>query len=397
MPKLTKRSVEALTAQAESYFIWDSEIIGFGVRVMPSGAKTYQAQYRKGGRTRRISLGRHGNITAEQARLKAREVMGLVAKGENPAEEIAQERRAPTVAALCDRFYNTHVKERCKPSTAAEYRRAMDKFIKPAIGAFRVVDVERKDIAELHHKHRAIPYQANRTLGVLSKMFNLAEVWGLRRDGSNPCRHVPKYREHKHERFLSQQELQRLGQVLTEVEQEASESPFIVAAFRLLILTGCRLGEIQTLKWDYITPRHMALPDTKTGARRIPLPQAARAVLDALPRLDGNPYVIAGSIEGQHATDLQRPWRRIRNRAGLDDVRIHDLRHTYASTAVSSGMPIQMVGRLLGHSQLQTTMRYAHLADDPVLEAATQNAAALSGMINAPKPERARPQLRVVQ
>ncbi len=289
MPKLTKRSVDALSAQAESYFVWDSEIIGFGVRVMPSGTKTYQAQYRKGGRTRRISLGRHGNITAEQARLKAREVMGLVAKGENPAEEIAQERRAPTVAALCDRFYNTHVKERCKPSTAAEYRRAMDKFIKPAIGAFRVVDVERKDIAELHHKHRAIPYQANRTLGVLSKMFNLAEVWGLRRDGSNPCRHVPKYREHKHERFLSQQELQRLGQVLTEVEQDGSESPFIVAAFRLLILTGCRLGEIQTLKWDYITPRHMALPDTKTGARRIPLPQAARAVLDALPRLDGKP------------------------------------------------------------------------------------------------------------
>ncbi|WP_343081444.1 tyrosine-type recombinase/integrase [Ostreiculturibacter nitratireducens] len=397
MPKLTKRSVEALQPQAENYFVWDSEIIGFGVRVMPSGTKTYQAQYRKGGRTRRISLGRHGNITAEQARLKAREVMGLVAKGENPAEEIAQERRAPTVAALCERFFETHVQERCKPSTAAEYRRAIDKFIKPAIGAFKVVDVERKDIAELHHKHRAIPYQANRTLGVLSKMFNLAEVWGLRRDGSNPCRHVPKYRERKHERFLSQSELQRLGQVLTEVEHEGSESPFIVAAFRLLILTGCRLGEIQTLKWDYITPRHMELPDSKTGARRIPLPQAAREVLDALPRMDGNPYVIAGIVEGQHATDLQRPWRRIRERAGLDDVRIHDLRHTYASMAVSSGMPIQMVGRLLGHSQLQTTMRYAHLADDPVLEAAARNSAQLNSLIGASAPERQRPRLRVVQ
>ena len=204
MPKLTKRSVEALPPTAKDYFVWDDEIKGFGVRIMATGNRTYQAQYRKGGRTRRISLGRHGNITTEQARLKAREVMGLVAKGDNPAEEIAQHRRAPSVGALCERFFDTHVLENCKPTTQAEYRRAIDKFIKPAIGAFRVVDVERKDIAELHHKYRPVPYQANRTLGVLSKMFNLAEIWGLRPDGSNPCRHVPKYREKKRERFLSQ-------------------------------------------------------------------------------------------------------------------------------------------------------------------------------------------------
>jgi integrase len=216
-------------------------------------------------------------------------------------------------------------------------------------------------------------------------MFNLAEIWGLRPDGSNPCRHVPKYREKKRERFLSQGELQRLGQVLFEVESEGSETPFIIAAFRLLILTGCRLGEIQTLKWEYITPRHMELPDTKTGARRIPLPQAARDVLDALPRYAGNPYVVAGKLEGRFATDFQHPWRRIRARADLPEVRIHDLRHTYASMAVSGGMPTQMVGRLLGHSQLQTTMRYAHLADDPVLEAAQQNANQLSGLISSSK------------
>jgi integrase len=290
---------------------------------------------------------------------------------------------------LCERFFEAHVLENCKPTTQVEYRRAIDKFIKPAIGAFRVVDVERRDIAELHHKFRDVPYQANRTLGVLSKMFNLAEVWGLRPDGSNPCRHVPKYREKKRERFLSQGELQRLGQVLAEVEAEGSETPFIVAAFRLLILSDCRLGEIQTLKWEYITPRHMELPDTKTGARRIPLPQAVRDVLDALPRYAGNPYVIAGKLEGRFATDFQHPWRRIRARAELPEVRIHDLRHTYASMAVSGGMPIQMVGRLLGHNQLQTTMRYAHLADDPVLEATQQNANQLSGLISAPRPAKA--------
>ena len=192
MPKLTKRSVEGFELRAKSYFEWDSEIKGFGVRIMPHGTKTYQVQYRKGGRTRQASIGRHGNVTAEQARNRAREIMGELSRGENPAEEIAQHRRAPTVSALCERFFEDHVKQRCKPSTQGEYRRAIDLFINPAIGSFKTVDVERRDVAELHHKFRHKPYQANRTLGVLSKMFNLAEIWGLRSDGSNPCRHVPK-------------------------------------------------------------------------------------------------------------------------------------------------------------------------------------------------------------
>lgn len=381
MPKLTKRSVEGFEVRDTSYFEWDTEIKGFGCRIMPSGTKTYQVQYRKGGRTRRASIGRHGNITADQARNRAKEIMGELSKGANPVEEIAQHRRSPNVSALCERFFEEHAMERCKPTTQGEYRRAIDLFINPAIGSFKIVDVERKDIAELHHKFRHKPYQANRTLGVLSKMFNLAEVWGLRPDGSNPCRHVPKYKEQKRERFLSQNELQRLGPALSDSLADGTETSHVVAAFRLLLLTGCRLGEIQTLRWDYITESGMELPDTKTGARRIPVPQAARAVLSALPREAGNPYVISGSVEGKFATDLQKPWRRIRKRAGLEDVRIHDLRHTYASNAVSSGMPIQMVGRLLGHSQIQTTMRYAHLADDPVRRAAEENAARLNALV----------------
>jgi integrase len=394
MPKLTKRTVDALEPEAKDYFVWDTLVAGFGVRIMPSRAKTYQAQYRKGGRTRRISLGRHGTITVEQARLLAKEVLGDVAKGENPAEDIAQHRKAPTVAALCERFFQAHVMERCKPSTQGEYRRAIDMFINPALGSFKLVDLERKDVAELHHKFRDKPYQANRTLGVLSKMFNLAEIWGLRPDGSNPCRHVPKYREHKRERYLSQVELQRLGNVLADAELNGTETPHIIAAFRLLILTGCRLGEIQTLQWGFITDQGMELPDTKTGARRIPLPSAARAVLSTLARVDGNPYVIVGKVVGKHATDFQHPWRRIRERAGLTGVRIHDLRHTYASNAVSSGMPIQMVGRLLGHTQLQTTMRYAHLADDPVKRAAEENAERLNALVGGVTPPT--PGLRIV-
>jgi len=394
MPKLTKRRVEGFDIRDKAYFERDSEIMGFGVRVMPSGTKTYQVQYRKGGRTRRASIGRHGNITADQARNRAKEIMGELSKGENPVEEIAQHRRAPTVAALCERFFKDHVQHRCKASTQSEYRRAIDLFINPAIGNFKVVDLERRDVSELHHKMRDKPYQANRVLGVLSKMFNLAEVWGLRPDGSNPCRHVPKFREEKRERFLSQNELQRLGQTLSSAERDGTETPYVTAAFRLLILTGCRLGEIQTLQWSFITDQGMELPDTKTGARRIPLPKAARAILGALPRLPDNPYVIAGKVPGRYATDLQHPWRRLRERAGLHDVRIHDLRHTYASNAVSSGMPIQMVGRLLGHTQIQTTMRYAHLADDPVRRAAEENADRLSGLVGCGDAER--PKLKLV-
>lgn len=385
MARLTKRSVDSLETKAADYFVWDETLAGFGVRVMPSGAKTYQCQYRKGGRTRRVSLGRHGVLTVDEARKLAKELLGQVAKGENPAEEISRNRRVPTVAALCERFFETHAKERCKPTTQKEYRRALDLFIIPVIGNFKIVDVQRSDVAELHHSMRDKPYQANRVLGVLSKMFNLAEVWGMRLDGSNPCRHVSKYPEKKRERFLSQIELALLGAALTAMEQEQTKeglSCFQAAAYRLLILTGCRLGEIQKLKWEYITPDMILLPDSKTGARRIPLPPRAREVLDALPRDPENPYIIQGHVVGQYITDLQHPWQRVRKRARLEGVRIHDLRHTYASNAVSQGLSIQMVGKLLGHSQIQTTMRYAHLAEDPIRAAAEQISHSLGDAIN---------------
>ncbi|UWQ95544.1 tyrosine-type recombinase/integrase [Rhodobacteraceae bacterium M385] len=378
MPKLTKRSVEKLAVRDADYIAFDSEVNGFGVRILPSGRRSYLVQYRSGGRTRRIAIGQHGAVTVEEARKRAKELLGSVAAGQNPAEVIAQHRGAPTVASVGERFLREHVDVRCKPSTAKEYKRAFTNFINPAMGNHKIVDVVRADISKLHHAHRHIPYQANRTLGVLSKMFTLCEVWGLRTDGSNPCRHVSKYREQKRERFLSAAELRRLGQTLNALERDGLETVFVTSAFKLLILTGCRLGEIQYLEWSFVTNRYLLLPDSKTGARRIPLPPAAQELLSALPRDPGNPFVIAGSIPNQPVTDLQKPWRRIRATADLEGVRIHDLRHTYASNAVANGMPIQMVGKLLGHTQIQTTMRYAHLADDPVMMAAEQNSASLA-------------------
>lgn len=396
MAKLTKRVVDALEPKTKDYFVFDEEVMGFGIRVLPSGKKTYLAQYRSGGRTRRVKIGRATVLTPDEARARAKELLGDVAKGENPAEGISAHRQAPTVSQICDRFYAVHVTQHCKPSTQAEYKRSLEIFVKPVLGTFKIGDVKRADISEFHHSLRDRPYQANRVLGVLSKMFNLTEVWGLRPDGSNPCRHVIKFKEHRRETILTQTQSVKLAQILDELSQDASESPFAIAAIRLLMLTGCRLGEIQTLKWEYLREGMMILPDSKTGRRHIPLPPMVKDVLAALPRLPDNPYVIAGEVEGQHLTDLQRPWRRIRKLAGLEHVRIHDLRHTYASHALASGLDLVMVGKLLGHSQYQTTMRYIHLQDGQIREAAARVTDGMQFMLS-PAPHPKTPYLRIVK
>jgi integrase len=255
------------------------------------------------------------------------------------------------------------------------------------------------DVAEMHGSLSHIPYQANRTLGVLSKMMNLTETWGIRDKHTNPCEDVERYPERKRERFLSPKELQRLGQALTTAEIDRTETKYAIAAFRILLLTGCRLSEIQTLKWCYVDleQKELRLPDSKTGAKTVHLGEAAVVLLKTLPRVTGNPYVIAGKKEKAHLTDLQHPWRRIRKGAGLNDVRIHDLRHTFASGGLLVGEGLAMIGKLLGHTQVQTTARYAHLASDPVKQAATRIsdrlASALFGTVenpNAKKPQHSR-------
>ncbi|MBT5523060.1 MAG: integrase arm-type DNA-binding domain-containing protein, partial [Rhodospirillaceae bacterium] len=312
MPKLTKRVVDAAKADPSGhYFIWDEEMPGFGIRILMSGKKTYQIQYRHGGRTRRNSIGMHGTVTPEEARKHARELLGRVAKGENPAEERAIHRGSATVAEVCERFMTEYVPIHCKESTAKEYRRSVDLFIKPVIGTRKVPDIIRSDIAKLHLDLRDKPYQANRTLGVLSILFNQCEIWGIRPDGSNPCRHVKKYAEKKRERFLSEEELKRLWDTLGECERDGSESRSACNAYRLLILTGCRMGEIQMLKWSYIREDGIYLPDSKTGAKKVFIGKEVHDLLATIEHEKDNPFVIVGMKTGQHLTDLQRPWRRI--------------------------------------------------------------------------------------
>ena len=367
--KLTKRTVDSLPAKTKDYFVWDDELKGFGLRILPSGRRTFLVQYRQGGRTRRVKIGRYGNVTPDEARKRAKELLGDVAGGSNPAESIATYRKALTISSLCDRFMKEHVAVHCKPTTEREYRRSGDIFIKPRFGALKINDLKRADVAKLHHDLRHKPTQANRTLGVLSKMFNLAELWGLRDEGTNPTRLIKKYPERRVERFLSPAEIRRLNEVLNACEADGSESAAACNAFRLLQLTGCRLSEIQTLQWADIRPEYIHLRDSKTGARKVPLSSACKIVLSQIDRDAENPYVIVGQIEGHHITDLQKPWRRIRKKADLEDVRIHDLRHTFASIAVMGGKSLPEVAKLLGHTQIQTTARYAHLADDAIKRA----------------------------
>ena len=204
----------------------------------------------------------------------------------------------------------------------------------------------------------------------------MSEIWGWRQDGSNPCRHVKRYKEHRRERFLSEDEVARLGEVLREAEEEL---PSAVTAFRLLMLADCRRSEIRDLKWAHVKEDCIELPDAKTGGRVVPLGPEARAVLSAIPREEDNRWVIAGKLPGSHLTDFQWPWRRIRKRADLEDVRIHDLRHSFASRAPGLGESLTMIRKPLAHTRVQTTARHAHLARDSTQTAASRITESIGG------------------
>ena len=380
MARITKRTVDALKAHERERVVWDDDLKGFGVRVHPTGRKVYIVKTRYRGRPVKATIGPHGTVTPADARTRAAEMMSDARAGKDPAAWNRPDAKAPTVRELSRRFLDEYVPSHCKPSTAEEYRRSVELFIDPRIGKRRVPDIQRSDIAALHHDMRETPYQANRTLGVLSKIFNLAELWDLRPDGSNPCRHVKRFREEKRERFLSDAEYRRLGETLKEIGADGSETLSAITAIRLLMLTGCRLSEIQKLRWEHVDLEagELHLPDTKTGAKAVHLGDPAIAVLRGLDRRDDNPWVVAGRKPGSHLTDLQHPWRRIRARAGLGDVRLHDLRHSFASGGLLVGEGLPMIGKLLGHTQVQTTARYAHLANDPLKAAANRIASRIA-------------------
>lgn len=371
MPKLTKRLIESTPVKDKDVLLWDSDVKGFICKITPTGKRIYFLYYRThDGRQRKPKIGSHGAISCEEARVIAQRWLNEVSQGGDPSAQKSLLKTIPTVRELSQRYMSDYA-PRKKASSRSEDRRLWEQYILPALGDLKVSSIRREDIIGLHHSIQHLPTSANRVLSLLSKAFNLAELWGYRPDASNPCRHVKKYAENKRERFLTQEEITRLNQVLQEEEESKRELPAVIYALRLLLLTGCRLNEILSLRWQEVSfdKNCLFLLDSKRGKRTVYLSPQALELLKNIPREKDHAYVIAGRNKGAHLINLQKPWRRIRKKAGLNDVRIHDLRHTFASVAAASGLSLPVIGALLGHSQTQTTARYAHLVGQPLLEA----------------------------
>ena len=369
--KLTERLVGSLKPRATDQLTWDDTLPGFGLRVKPSGAKSYLIQYRNAGRvSRRYTLGSAATLRLEEARRRARKLLVAVKDGADPAADRVNAREAVTVAELCERYMAEHAEPHKKPSSRAEDRRLIDKRIVPALGKLKAAAVARADVLKLHHSLRDTRYEANRALALLSKMMNLAEAWGVRTVGANPCKHVKRFQERKRERFLSEAELARLGAALAQAETAATEPAAAINAIRLLALTGCRLSEILTLRWEHVDlpGSHLMLPDAKAGARSVPLGAAAKRLLAALAR--GGEYVFPAPNAPDQPVAVrltESVWARLRKAAGIADARLHDLRHTAGTYAGHSGANAFLVRDLLGHRTLAMTARYVQQDANPLL------------------------------
>ncbi len=393
--KITKRFVDSLTPIGKDFYVFDTEMLGFAIRVRATGGMSYIAQYKagpgRGAQTRRMLLGSIGRITPEEARMLAKKTLAEVAQGHDPAEKKNNRRKSLTVAELADLFMEEHVNAKRKDSTADRYRDVLDKLLTPEYGKLKIGDLTRPKLANLQFKLNKTPYQANRMVGVVSSMYSYAARAGLVPEGFNPARGIEKYKEHARECYLTSEELDRIGAAIREAETvgipwEVDEthpkakhvpkhdrltklSKHSTAAVRLLLFTGARLREILNLRWENVDMERglLFLQDSKTGKKTIFLNSPALAVLDGLPRIDD--YVIASEKPGQPRPDLKRTWKTISKRAALAGVRIHDLRHTFASVGAGASLGLPMIGKLLGHTQASTTQRYAHLDADPLKRA----------------------------
>jgi integrase len=375
MPRLTKRLVETIEVATAPVYAWDDQLAGFGVKVLPSGRRKYVCKYRlgggRGGRDRWYLIGAHGQITCDQAREMAMQILSAVARGQDPQSDRLAAREAPTLSDLWNRYSTEHLPRKKASSGIDDNQKARDHLL-PRLGRRKVAEITRADVHDLHRELAGRPYQANRVLALLSKMLNLAEAWGYRPDGSNPCRHIEKYKEQARQRYLSNDELRRLGVALDEFEAKTEHGVYAAAAIKLLLLTGARVNEVLKARWDWVDwdRSSIILPDSKTGPKPLFLSHPALVVLrdlSARPEAATSAFIIKGRLPGRPLVNLAKPWKRLCQAADLDGVRIHDLRHTAASIGVGHGLSLPIIGRLLGHSQPQTTNRYAHVDGDPAL------------------------------
>ncbi len=371
MPKLTKRFVESIAPNPEKTLKhWDTELKGFGIVVLPSGRRTYCIQYRNQDRIlKRFKIGVHGQITTEQARDLAKQKLGQVAHGQDPASQKKQITTFISVEELAKNYIDRHGYKK-RPKSLKGDLNILKNIILPALGRLKVSQVTRRDVETLHKNLQETPYQANRTLALLSKMFSLAVSWEWIED--NPVKGIEKYQEEKRDRWLNQEELDRLWEVL-----ERHSDRMTAYVFKFLILTGARKGEALGATWGqfdlekrvWTKPSHLTKQKKK---EHLPLSEKTIEILQIVKKRTpkGSVYVFPGRIEGEPLKEIKTFWKMALKEAKLENIRIHDLRHTHASHLVSSGLSLSIVGKLLGHTQASTTQRYAHLADAPLRQAA---------------------------
>jgi integrase len=398
--KLTDSAVKGLPLPAQGNRVhYDSEVTGFGCRVTAGGARSFVLNYRtRAGRERRYTIGKYPEWKTSAARVEAIELKKRIDRGADPLGDIEADRGAKTVADLCDRFIEDYLLRK-RPSTVRNYKAAIETYVRPALKHHKVTEVTFSDIDGLHRKitkggkrGRGAPYIANRTVAILSKMFSQAMRWGWRAD--NPAKGIERNHEEKRERYLSAAEIAALGKAL--IEHEDKQAANIV---RLLMLTGARKGEVLSMRWQDLDLEAgvWTKPSAHTKQKaehRVPLSAPAKQLLSELSDSAGEAggFVFPGRLGG-HRVEFKRAWREmcvaaqlvdtktVRDAAGERKIlrpsaRIHDLRHTYASVLASAGLSLPIIGALLGHTQVATTARYAHLFDDP-LRRATEKAGAL--------------------
>ena len=387
-PRISQRFIAALKPPARgSKIFYDRELSGFGVRITYRGTVSFVLSYygvrpgagKKKYKERRITLGRVPVLKADQARELAIELRGGLLRNQDPLDRRRQEFETsrPTVAQLAEEYRIRHAEPYNRASSIRSNKSLLG-FILPRLGQVEVTAVERGQIEGLHRQLKTTPYQANRMLALLSKMFSLAVVWGLRSD--NPVRGIPRYPEDRRERWLNQEELGRLIEALDQHPNRGGAE-----AIRMILLTGCRKSEALGARWDEFDLERgvWTKPSHATKQKRIehvPLSRLACAILQGRKeQVNGGPFLFPGRRAGKHLREISNVWREVCQKAKLKGVRLHDLRHTFASHLVSSGVPLAVVGKLLGHTQPQTTARYAHLADSPVREAANRFELILNG------------------
>lgn len=366
--RITDRFIKSLRApEAGNRVFYDSDITGFGARITAAGVVSFVLNYYARGRERRYTIGRYPELNASAAREEALALREIIRQGGDPMERKQEERAAPTVADLYNDYMERHAKIHLRPNTIRSAEGMARKHILPKIGRIKVADLNRRDIEELHNSVKGAPYQANRVRALLSKMMNLAKVWEWRDD--NPCEGVPKFREEKRDRWLSTHEIERLCDALDQHPNQSAAN-----AIRLMLLTGARRGEVLTASWNdfnlelgvWTKPSHHT---KQKRTEHVPLSPPALQLLASMKERSTNGYLFPGEIPSRPLREIKHVWAAVCKQAKIESVRLHDLRHTYASHLVSSGMSLPIVGRLLGHTQPQTTARYAHLADDPLRQA----------------------------